>query len=70
MINFEPEISKIKIMKKAEPVPQSLLKTESDILKSKAQKNKTIIASWELKSKVDKPKVLVNQKQSSSHHKV
>jgi len=35
MINSEPGTSKIKILKKAELVPQSLLKTESGILKSK-----------------------------------
>jgi len=70
MINSEPRTSKIKILKKAEPVPQSLLKTESGILKSKVQKNKTVIASWEPKSKGVKTKILVNQKQSSLEHKV
>jgi len=39
-------------------------------LKSKFQKNKTVIASWELKAKRVKPKVLVNQKQSSLQHNV
>ena len=44
MINSEPGTSNIKIFKKAEPVPQSLLKTESNILMSMAQKNKTVVA--------------------------
>jgi len=57
MTNSEPGTSKIKILKKAEPVPQSLLKTESDILKSKAQKNKTIVASWKPKPNGVKPEV-------------
>ena len=57
-------------MKKAESVPQNLLKTESDILKSKAQKNKTVVASWKPKPNGVKPKVSVNQKHSSSKHKV
>jgi len=70
MINSEPGTSKIKIMKKAESVPQSLLKTESDVLKSKAQKNKTVVASWKPKPNGVKPEVSVNQKHSSSKHKV
>jgi len=70
VVQSEPETSKIKILKKAELVPQSLLKTESGILKSKVQKNKTIVAFWELKSKGVKPKMLVNQKQSRLQHKV
>jgi len=70
MINSEPETSKIKILKRSEPVPQSLIKTESRILKSKVQKNKTVDASWKPKPKGVKPKVLVNQKQPSSQHKV
>jgi len=70
MINSDFETSKIKILKRSEPVPQSLLKPESGVLKSKCQKNKTVIASWKLKPKGVKPKVLVNQKQSSLQHKV
>jgi len=70
MINSDTESSMIKILKRSELVPQSLLKPESEVLKSKCQKNKTIVASWELKSKGVKPKMLVNQKQSSLQHKV
>jgi len=70
MINSDTETSKIKIVKKLEPVPLSLLKLESEVLKSKCKKNKTVIASWELKSKGVKPKMLVNQKQSSLQHRV
>ena len=60
MINSNSKTSKIKILKRSEPVPQSLLKPESGILKSKLQKNKTVVASWESKPKSAKPKVLVN----------
>jgi len=70
MINSDSKTSKIKILKRSEPVPQSLLKPESSILKSKFQKNKTVVASWESKPKDAKPKVLVNQKQSNLQHKV
>jgi len=34
--NSDSKISKIKILKRSEPVPQSLLKPESSILKSKS----------------------------------
>jgi len=70
MTNSDSKTSKIKILKRSEPVPQSLLKLESGILKSKFQKNKTVVASRELKRKVVKPTVLVNQKQSNLQHKV
>jgi len=61
MINFDSKTSKIKILKRLEPVPQSLLKPEG-ILKSKSQKNKTVVASCESEPKGAKPKVLINQK--------
>jgi len=51
MINFDSKTSKIKILKRSEPVPQSLLKAESGILKSKSQKNKTVVASCESEPK-------------------
>jgi len=70
MINSDSKTSKIKILKRSEPVPQSLLKPESGILKSKFQKNKTVVASWESEPKGVIPKVLVNQKQSNLQHKV
>jgi len=70
MINSDTETSKIKILKRSKPVPQSLLKPESEVLMSKCQKNNTVVASWELKSKGVKPKMLVNQKQSNLQHKV
>jgi len=68
--NSDSKTSKIEILKRSEPVPQSMLKPESSILKSKFQKNKTVVASWESKPKGVKPKVLVNQKQLNSQHKV
>jgi len=70
MINSDSKTSKIKILKRSEPVPQSLLKPEFGNLKSKFQKNKTIVASWESKPKGAKPNVLVNQKKSNLQHKV
>jgi len=70
MTNSDSKTSKIKILKRSEPVSQSLLKPESCILKSKLQKNKIVVASWESKPKSAKPKVLVNQKQSNLQHKV
>jgi len=70
MTNSDSKTSKIKILKRSEPVPRSLLKPESGILNSKFQKNKSILASWELKPKGTKPKVLVNQKHSNLTHKV
>jgi len=70
MINSDSKTSKIKIQKRSESIPQSLLKPEYGILKSKSQKNKTVVASCESKPKGAEPKVLVNQKILDSHHKV
>jgi len=57
-------------LKRSEHVPQSLLKLDSGVLKSKVQKNKTIVASGESKPKGVKPKVMVNQKLPKPHFKV
>jgi len=46
------------------------LKPESIILKSKSQKNITVMASGESELKGVKPKVLINQKLSKQHLKV
>jgi len=70
MTNSDSKTSKIKILKRSELVPQSLLKPESDILKSKSQKNKTVVGSGESELKGAKPKVLINQKPSKPHLKV
>jgi len=70
MINSDSKTSNIKILKRSEPVPQSLLKPKSGILKSKSQKNKAVVASCESEPKGVKPKVLINQKLSKSHLKV
>jgi len=70
MTKSDSKTSKIKILKRSEPVPQSLLKPKSGILKSKSQKNKTVMASGESELKVVKPKVLINQKLSKPHLKV
>ena len=45
VVNSESNTSMIKILKRSEHVPQSLMKSESDVLKSKVQKGKTIAAS-------------------------
>jgi len=47
MANSDYKTSKINILKRSKPVPQSLLKPESGILKSMSQKNKTVMASSE-----------------------
>jgi len=60
MTNSDSKTSKIKILKRSELVPQSLLKPESGILKSKSQKNKTVVASSESELKGAKPKLLIN----------
>jgi len=70
MINSDSKTSNIKILKRSEPIPQSMLKPESGILKSKSQKNKIVVASCESEPKGVKPKVLINQKLSKSHLKV
>jgi len=57
-------------MKRSEHVPQSLLKSESGILKSKSHKNKRVVASCEPEPKGAKSKILISQKLSNSHLKV
>ena len=64
MIKSDSKTSKVRILKRSEPIPQSLVKPKSGVLKSKFQK-KTVTAS-----EVPKPKVMVNQKQPNSQHKV
>jgi len=58
MTNSDSKTSKIKILKRSEPIPKSLMNPESGILKSKFQKNKIVAASGESKPKGVKPKVL------------
>jgi len=70
MTNYDCNTSKFKILKRSEPVPQSLLKPEFVILKSKSQKNKTIMASGKSELKGFIPEVLINQKLSKPHLKV
>jgi len=70
MKNSYSKTSKIKILKRSEPVPKSLLKPEFGILKSKSQKNKIVEASGESVLKGARPKVLINQKLSKSNLKV
>jgi len=60
VINSESKNSKIKILKRSEPVPQSLMKSEYDVLKSKVQKDKIVAASEVSKPKGDKPKAVIN----------
>jgi len=60
MTNSDSKTSKFKILKRSEPVSQSLLKPESDILKSKSQKNNIVMASGKSELKVVIPEVLIN----------
>ena len=69
MTNSDSNTSKIKILKRSELVPHSLLNSKSGILKSKFQRNKAVVASCESKSKGVKPKVLNDQKLSNFQHK-
>ena len=69
MINSESKTTKIKILKRSEPVPQSLIKSESDVLKSKVQMGKAVVAPEVSKPKVEKPKVMINQKLPKKHLK-
>jgi len=64
MINFDFKTLKIKVLKISKPIPKSMMNSESGILKSKIQKKKTIVASWE-----PKPKVLGEQKSLDFEHK-
>ena len=64
MIKSDSKTLKVRILKRSEPIPQSLVKPKSGVLKSKFQK-KTVTAS-----EVPKPKVMVNQKKPNSQHKV
>jgi len=70
MTNSDSKTPKIRILKRSEPVPQSLMNSESGILKSKFQKNKTDVAYWKSKPKGVKPEVMHVQKLSNFHHKV
>ena len=69
MTNSDSKTSKIKILKRSEPVPQSLLNSESGILKPKVQRNKAVVASCKSKPKGVKPKVLNDQTLSNIQHK-
>ena len=62
MINFDSKTPKIHILKRPEPKQQVLKNSESDVLKPKFKRKKTIVASWETKPKGIKPKVLSEQK--------
>jgi len=70
MTNSDSKTPKIKILKRSEPISQSLMNSNSGILKPKFQRRKTVAASWEPKPKGIKPKVLSEQKPSNFKHKV
>ena len=70
MTNSDSKTSKIKIPKRLEPIPKSLMNPESGILKSKFQKDKIVVASGESKPKGVKPKVLRDKMLSNLQHKV
>ncbi|RHN74567.1 hypothetical protein MtrunA17_Chr2g0311791 [Medicago truncatula] len=70
MINYDSKTSKIKILKRSEPVPQSLMKPEAGILKLKSQRKKAVVFTENSEPKGIKPKAMSNRKQSNSQHKV
>jgi len=70
MTNSESKTPKFKILKRSEPIPQSLMNSESGILKFKFQRRKTIVSSWVPKPKGVKPKVLSEQKPPNFQHQV
>jgi hypothetical protein len=69
MINSETKTPKILILKRREPKQQVLKNSESDVLKPKFQRKKTIVASGKPKLKGIKPKVLSEQKSFKFKHK-
>jgi len=69
MINSDSKTPRIKILKRSEPIPESMMNAEPGILKSKIQKKKTVVAYWEPKPKGIKPKVLGEQKSLDFEHK-
>jgi len=52
MTNFDSNSPKIKILKRSEHVPQSLMYLESGILKPKFKRKKKVVASWNQNQKV------------------
>jgi len=70
MTNSDYKTPKIKILKRSELVPQSLMNSESGILNPNFQRKKIVVASWKAKPKGVKPEVLSVQKPSNIQHKV
>jgi len=70
MINSDSKTPKIKILRRSEHVPQSLMNSESGVLKPKFQRKKTVVASSKPKQKGVKPKVLSDQKLPNFQNKV
>jgi len=70
MTKSDSKTLKIKILKRSEPIPQSLMNSESGILKPKFQRRKTVVYSWEPKPKGIKSKVLSEHKPPNFQHKV
>ena len=68
MINSVSKTPKIHTLKRPEPKQKVLKNSESDVLKPKFQRKKTIVASWEPKPKGIKPKVLSEQKSLNFKH--
>jgi len=69
MTNSESKTLKIQILKRPEPISQVLKNQVSVVSKPKVQRRKTIVASWDSKPKVAKPKVLNEQKPLNFKHK-
>ena len=69
MINSDSKTPKIQILKRLEPKQHVLKNSESDALKPKFQRKKTVVASWEPKPKGIKPKVLSEHRLLNFKHR-
>jgi len=69
IINSESKTPKIQILKRPEPKSRVLKNSESDVLKPKLQRRKTIVASWDSKPNGAKPKVFNEHKPLNFKHK-
>jgi len=67
--NSGPKTSKIQILKRPEPKYQVLMNSKFGVLKSKDQRRKTIVATWDLRPNGVKPKVLNEPKHHKFRHK-
>jgi hypothetical protein len=69
MINSESKTPKIQILKRPDSKSQVLKDSDSDVLKPKLQRKKTIVGVWDSKPKGAKSKVLNEHKTPNFKHK-